>query len=199
MKTRGTLALVILTLVSLPAATAQAQAPAAPAQPALSDGRWTPYLGCWRLLAENVRDRSIQELIRSAAQQAVTPALTVCVRPSGGSSGVTMTTFAEGKKVLEQEIVADGAPHAVMESGCQGTQSSSWSADGFRLFTRVELACHDRPAQTLSGFTLFAQGPTWVDIQTTNGEADPQVRIRRYARTFEQPAGADALAPAPER
>src|SRR4051812_26674475 len=115
-----------------------------------TDGRWTPYFGCWRLLAENIRNQSIAEMIRSAERNAATPAVTVCVEPASTSSGVTTTTFADGKKLLQQTIVADGAGHPVSESGCVGTQTSDWSRDGLRLFTRVEMACNDRPKQTVS-------------------------------------------------
>jgi hypothetical protein len=196
MKTRLILGIFACASLSTLAASAQAPASSASSQAARTDGRWTPYLGCWRLLAENVRNRSVEELIRSAAQSAVVPAVTVCVQPSPTSSGVTLTTFTDGKRVLDQVIVADGAGHPVLESGCEGTQTSDWSGDGFRLFTRVELACHDRPRQTVSGLTLFAQGPAWVDIQAMESGGDQQVRIRRYVRTFDQPQGLDAL-PAP--
>src|SRR4051794_29226374 len=82
---------------------ATAPATAQTATPARADGRWTPYLGCWRLLVENVRNQGIAELIRSATQNATAPTMTVCVQPSAApatSGGVTMTTFADGKKVL---------------------------------------------------------------------------------------------------
>ncbi|HEV3215198.1 MAG TPA: hypothetical protein VGZ27_05720 [Vicinamibacterales bacterium] len=153
------------------------------------DARWTPYLGCWRLLQENVRAEG------AGAPPAATPAgptITVCVAPSGTTSGVAMTTFADGNKILEQTAVADGAPRALAESGCTGTQTSEWSSDGLRLFTHVDLACNDRPAQTLSGLTLFAKGPAWIDIQATTAD-EQQVRIRRYARASDQPDGLAAL------
>ena len=129
-------------------------------------------------------------------QSVVTPAVTVCVQPTSGngpSSGVMMTTFANGKRLLEQTVVADGTGHPVSESGCVGTQTSDWSRDGLRLFTRVEMACNDRPKQTISGLTLFANGPAWVDIQAMNADGDQQVRIRRYVRTLDQPEGLAAL------
>ena len=173
-------------------APALAQTPA----PSRADGRWTPYLGCWRLVVENVRNQGIEDQIRAAVQNAATPTMTVCVQPSATSTGVTMTTFADGNKVLEQAVLADGAGHPVSESGCAGTQTSDWSRDGLRLFTRVEMACSNRPKQTISGLTLFARGPAWVDIQAMESDGDQQVRIRRYVRTLDQPAGMAALPPA---
>jgi hypothetical protein len=197
MKTRMVFGILALALLTLPAPTHAMPAPAQAPEPVdHGHGRWTPYLGCWRLLAENLRNQDTADLIRSATQSATTPAVTVCVQPvssRGAAAGVTMTTFADGKRVLEQTIVADGAGHPVSESGCVGTQTSDWSRDGLRLFTRVEMACNDRPKQTVSGLTLFAKGPAWVDIQAMNADGDQQVRIRRYVRTLDQPAGLAAL------
>jgi hypothetical protein len=179
----------LLVFSAVTVAPALAQTPA----PSRTDGRWTPYLGCWRLLVENVRNQGVDELIQSAAQRATTPAMTVCVQPATASTGVTMITFADGKKVLEQNVVADAAGHPVADSACAGTQTSDWSRDGLRLFTRVEMACNNRPKQTISGLTLFAKGPAWVDIQAMQTDGDQQVRIRRYVRTSDRPEGLSEL------
>lgn len=176
--------------IAFSAATAGAQGSAAPAR--RFDARWTPYLGCWRLLQENVRtDGAIAAPASPAA-----PAITVCVQPSGTTTGVTLTTFAGGKPILEQTIVADASGRPVADSGCTGSQTSEWSRDGYRLFTHVDLACNDRPQQSISGLTMFAKGPSWLDIQATSADGQQQqVRIRRYVRTSEQPEGSAALAP----
>ena len=102
--------------------------------PAAFDSRWNPYLGCWRSCRT------------SAAQSAPVPAGTmVCVRPSG-RFGVAVTTTVDGKNVLEQTIVADGSAQPLSQGDCSGTQTSNWSRDGERLFTRVELDMR-RPAE----------------------------------------------------
>src|SRR5438477_5466005 len=149
---------------ALSATPAMAQTPTA-ARPLTTDGRWTPYLGCWNLVVENVRNQGIEDLIRSAETTAATPKMTVCVQPANrsanGSTGVVMTTFTDGKKVLEQTVLADGAGHPVSDSGCSGTQNSDWSRDGQRLFTKVEMACSNRPKQTLTGITMMTKGPAW--------------------------------------
>jgi uncharacterized membrane protein YgcG len=158
------------------------------------DGRWTPWLGCWRLLQEGVRADVIPNSKSMGRPVGSGPAVTVCVQPSKTTRGVTMTTFADGKQVLEQTIEADGAPHPITESGCTGTQTSDWSRDGLRLFTRVEIACSERPSQTISGLTLIAKGPAWIDIQSTSGN-DQEVRIRRFTPTIEKPEGVAGLPP----
>ena len=147
--------------------------------PAAFDSRWTPYLGCWTVLQDQ------------RFQAARAPAGTmVCVRPSG-RFGVAVTTTVDGKSVLEQTIVADGSPQPISEGDCSGTQTSDWSRDGERLFTRVELACADRPKRSVSGITMLANGQ-WVDAQATVIDGNADVRLRRYRRssdTYTGPAG----------
>jgi hypothetical protein len=75
----------------------------------------------------------------------------------------------------------------VNEAGCQGTQTSEWSRDGERLFTSADVSCNGRPKQHISGITVIAKGPTWVDVQATDVDSGSQVRIRRYRRAIERP------------
>jgi hypothetical protein len=156
-----------------------AQAQQASARPASLDARWTPYLGCWRLHQESVRASGVP----------VSDVMMVCVAPATSSSGVTLTTYAAGRPMLTQTIVADGQSHPVNEADCQGTQTNEWSRDGERLFARVDVSCNGRPRRNISGVTVMTNGPTWVDVQATDIDGDSQVRIRRYQRANERPAG----------
>lgn len=153
---------------------------AAPARaqdtPAAFDSRWTPYLGCWTVV-QNQRGHSTP----------VPAGTMVCVRPSG-RFGVAITTTVDGKNVLEQTIVADGAPQKISQGDCAGTQTSDWSRDGERLFTRVELECANRPKRTVSGVTLLADGH-WIDSQATVIDGNSDVRLRRYRRSSDQYTG----------
>jgi hypothetical protein len=160
-----------------------AQGPESATAPSRIDARWTPYLGCWRLSQENVRSSRVP----------MSDVMMVCVAPSAATGGVTMTTFASGKPVLTQNIVADGQSHPVSEADCQGVQTSEWSHDGERLFTHVDVTCNGRPTRTVSGVTVMTKGSTWVDVQATEVDGDSQVRIRRYQRTIERPYEVDAL------
>jgi hypothetical protein len=181
---KNKLCLVAIALGVLGAVPASAQEPKAPAA-ARFDSRWSPYLGCWRLFQENVSDQNVP----------VASGMMVCVQPSG-TSGVSMTTTVEGKTVLEQKIVADGTAQPVSESDCRGSQTSDWSRDGERLFTRVDIQCADRPKREISGVTLLAKG-SWVDVQATETEGDQDVRIRRYQRSSDQFGAGSGLAGAP--
>ena len=143
------------------------------------DARWTPYLGCWTIAQDQ------------HGQSAPVPAGTmVCVRPSG-RFGVAITTTVDGKTVLEQTIVADGSAQPLSQGDCSGTQTSDWSRDGERLFTRVELDCANRPKRAVSGITLIANGQ-WIDAQATVIDGNSDVRLRRYRRSSDQYSAAPA-------
>jgi hypothetical protein len=152
--------------------------------PGAFDSRWNPYLGCWTISQDRL------------SQSAPIPAGTmVCVRPSG-RAGVTITTTVDGKNVLEQTIVADGSAQPLSQGDCSGTQTSSWSRDGERLFTNVELDCANRPRRTVSGITLLGNGQ-WIDAQATVIDGNSDVRVLRYRRTSDPYTAAPAAATAP--
>src|SRR2546426_10669887 len=68
-----------------------------------TDARWQPWLGCWQLAGKGDGPQ-------------------VCVTPSPQSPGVTLKTRADGKVVLEQTIIADGAQQPLTEASCHGWQ-----------------------------------------------------------------------------
>ena len=152
--------------------------------PAAFDSRWNPYLGCWTIVQDQ---RGVSAPVPAGTM--------VCTRPSG-RFGVAVTTTVDGKNVLEQTILADGSPQPISQGDCSGTQTSTWSRDGERLFTTVELECANRPKRTVSGITLLANG-RWVDAQATVIDGNADVRLRRYRRSSDQYAGAAAATTAP--
>ncbi len=153
--------------------------------PAAFDSRWTPYLGCWTISQEELGQQPVS----------LAPGTMVCVRPSG-RFGVAVTTTVDGKNVLEQTIVADGSAQPLSQADCSGTQTSDWSRDGDRLFTRVSLNCTGRPTREVSGITMMAKGQ-WVDVQATVVDGDHDLRVRRYRRTSDQYGGVPAVTTAP--
>src|SRR6185503_7317998 len=138
------------------------------------DARWTAWLGCWAPLQDDPR-----------ASTRVASDIRVCVLPDGPNA-VKMTTWAADRVVLEQRILADGRQQPLEEKDCRGWQRSEWSATHRQLFTHAELECKNQPRRTISGVTLMAAGPTWVDIQALEVAGDPTVRVRRYQRAADQ-------------
>jgi len=149
------------------------------------DSRWHPYLGCWTI----AKDQLGQEPVILA------PGTMVCVRPSG-RFGVAITTAVDGKDVLDQTIIADGSAQPLSQGECKGTQTSEWSRDGERLFTRVSLDCAGRPARTVSGITTMVKGQ-WVDIQAIVVDNDHDLRVRRYRRSSDPYNGIPATTTSP--
>jgi hypothetical protein len=133
-------------------------APSADAQTV--DARWTPFIGCW-------------ELNDGGASTCVAPA---------APAAATLSTRVEGKQVLEQTIIPDGAAHSVTEEACTGSQRAEWSRDGRKLFTRADLTCANQPLRTVTGFALMTGENSWIDVQAVDIGGGTSVRVRRYRR-----------------
>jgi hypothetical protein len=154
------------------------------------DAKWTPWLGCWRLLQEDLRDAAVSLTGpgTSSVPNRGSEEIMVCVLPGKTHPGVEMATVVGGRPVLQQTIVADGVNRPVTEPDCAGQQSSEWSRNARRLFTRGEVECKGQPKRVVSGIGLMMDGPTWIDIQAVQIDQDQDVRVRRYRRTGEMPA-----------
>ena len=183
--TRFTLACALL-LVALPA---RAQSP---------EPRWQPWIGCWELSADNVRDGAPAAGRLAGDDNAARPrngsAPRVCVM-AAADGGARFETTLRGQAALEHTIVPGAAPRAVDDQECRGIERAEWSADGLRVFTRAELTCAGDPApRKVSGLSLIAPDGTWLDIQSVELGSGETVRVRRYVRADDEllPATAGA-------
>ena len=163
MTTKLMLALMLGLAAAIPAA-------AQDAAPRTLDSRWARFIGCWKIVQENLGEHPVP----------LAPGTTVCVRRSE-SNAIVITTTVDGKDVLEQTIVADGTPQPVSQGDCTGAQTSQWSRDGERLFTKAAITCMGRPPRVVSGLSMMAKG-YWVDSQATLIDGRQDVRVRRYQR-----------------
>ena len=162
----------ITILFALLAVPARAQAP---------DARWEPWLGCWTLAAENLRDAQPQRGVALGQQPSTLDTARVCVTPSGG--GARFETTVGAQTAIDQTIVADAAAHAVKDADCVGTQRAEWSKNGLRLFSSAEITCKGDPGlRRVSGLALIAPNGDWVDIQTVAIGDRETVRVKRYLR-----------------
>ena len=159
---------------------------ATPARAQETDPRWAPWLGCWQLLNERVRDGNPggANAVAAAGERAlgVTSDISVCVVPTPRPDAVTLTTRAANEPVLEQTLVADGRAQSMSEAGCTGTQRAEWSREGRRLFARAELTCTGQPARAVSGIATIAGDGTWIDVQAMESNGRANVRVRRFQR-----------------
>ena len=139
---------------------------AAPARAQTIDARWAPWLGCWEMVVDTPRDNAPQ----------------VCVTrtPNGGAQ---FEVTVSGKSVVEQTVVADGAPHPLLDDECRGEQRAEWSKSGLRLFSSAALACKGDPEpRRVSGLSMIAPNGNWLDIQTVSVGSRETLRVRRYFR-----------------
>jgi hypothetical protein len=138
------------------------------------DARWAPFAGCW-------------DLVDGGA--------TSCVAPSTAGA-VTLTTIVEGKPVLEQTIIADGAAHALTETDCTGSQRHEWSRDGRKLFGRAELRCANQPVRTVTALSLMTGDNSWLDVQAIEIAGSTSLRLRKYRRAAgNAPRPPESIAP----
>lgn len=163
---------------------------------------FVPWVGCWQLLHEGVRDEipSSWAAIDSVASLGQAPSndtdgIRVCVTPAGAAGAFTLTTMAEEAVLLEETIVADGAVHSVEEPGCTGQRQTAWSADGQRLFMRTAMACAGEPRRMVSGVSLMMPGSTWLDIQAVDVDDRAHVRVRRYTRAWDEAPAVSTVSP----
>ncbi len=164
-----------LTALLLAVADAQAQTTA--------DTRWTPFVGCWDLVSEDLPDSGPGAAREASAPRGRTGArrsARVCVEPQG--AGVSMTTTVGEQPALTQSIVPGTSPRPITDDTCRGTESAEWSSDGLRLFSRAVLTCPGEPERSVSGIMLPSSGG-WIDVQAVAVGGRERVRVRHYRRS----------------
>lgn len=134
-----------------------------------ADNEWAGWAGCWRAEAAAAGDL-------------------LCVVPEGGS--VRLVNVADGKVTGESRLHADGASRPVSEGGCEGTEVTQWSADGQRVFTRVELTCGTSIPRRVSSIYSMLSPREWVNVQSIGAGDQATARTIRY--TLVDPSEAPA-------
>ena len=142
------------------------------------DGRWLPWIGCWR----------------SADTRAPEQGVRVCVVPAGEASA-RILTLADEQTIIDETFVADGIRHDVSEATCRGSRQTRWSADNTRLYSTADITCDGQSPRHVSGLSLLSPDGRWIDIQVVTMGIRENVRVRRYARTGELPPDRSLLSP----
>src|SRR5215216_4099698 len=97
---------------------------ALPAHAQTADSHWEPWLGCWELTADNVREGT--PAARRLAEGSLTARRNsdsiprVCVTAAGG--GARFETTVRGQAAVDQAIIADAVERPLTDAECQGTQ-----------------------------------------------------------------------------
>ena len=148
-----------------------------------ADSRWTPFLGCWSLIEDAVRQPLFADPDEESRQED-RPMGLVCLAPEG--DGVRLETFSGEEVFLEETLVADGQRHELTQGKCRGWQQLDWSKDGSVLFTRSELVCEEGRTRTLTGVSMLTDGSTWVELQSLGSDQGRAVLTRRYRAANEE-------------
>jgi len=128
--------------------------------PADTDGRWTPFIGCWEPTG-NDSDAGI-----------------LCVVPE--SEGVHIFTWSEGAETTSDLLIADGNRRDAVMEGCEGYESSQFSADGRRIFTRSEFVCGGNTGRESSGIMSMISPTEWIDVHSLDSEGEHVAWVQRF-------------------
>ena len=124
------------------------------------DRRWTPFLGCWEPTSETAETGLL------------------CVVPSG--PGVEVFTWRDGEEVTNDLLLADGVAREAVIEGCEGSESSEFSSDGRRVFTRSEFNCGGDAQRESSGIMSMISPTEWVDVHSLDVEGERVAWVQRF-------------------
>lgn len=142
--------------------------PAVPAQHAEPGPRWRGFIGCFTAMpADEMLDK------------ATTSARIVCITPSTSPDVAVISAVADGKLLTRDSIDASGRVRGVNDSGCAGTQTARWSADGRRVFLRSSTSCQGIPTE-MSAILAVTPAGDWVDIRRISTPQRSNVRVAKY-------------------
>ncbi len=153
-------------VLSLAAGARAQQAPAAPA-PDLERLAW---LGCWELEAQ----------AREGSQEPLQGQRLVCLSPGERPDSLALTSFVDGRVVMEQALVTDGSKQPVDDGGCAGWERAILSADGRRLYQQSETTCAGGNDRSMTGAAVMLSARRWVDIHVVRTDGEREIMIRRY-------------------
>ena len=162
--------------VTLAAAALLASAVAAGAQQtqlASTDGRWTPWVGCWQASS---RDAVTQELAPNKSLPVV------CVVPAPGNATVDLVTIDSGTAGKPERVDANGSRRAVAREGCTGWETAQFSADAKRIYVRSEHQCTGNRTRTSTGIMSISPNGEWLDVQGVKVDTHSGVRVVHYGR-----------------
>lgn len=181
MRSSGRILAVALTLLVAPVVSLPAPAAAQSAmvgrtetQAELLEPRWLPWLGCWELTVDVIDNRQIEDTARRV----------VCVAPRLDGLGVNLTTHLDSQVIAQNTVVADGQERMLPETNCHGTQTASWSADGYRLYSSVTAACANEIERSLVGLSMLVEGNRWIELQSVSIDDGNhrELLVRQYER-----------------
>ena len=155
-----------------------------------ADARWVPWLGCWQSLDDQFgalkASRDNQPEPNTAVANGVKDGSLVCLSPAKHDEGIELEILVGNRSFLKKTIRADGLRHRIEESECSGWQSSEWSSNGYRFFTKAELDCEDLSHRSVSGISFMKSPSIWVDVQVVETGGHQALTVHRYRPVSKQ-------------
>jgi hypothetical protein len=133
---------------------------ASPAAAQDVDDRWMAFLGCW----EPTSDEADAGLL--------------CVRPLEG--GVELFTVVDGEVTTSDVMVANGEQRTRSMEGCRGSETSEFSADGRRVFTRSEFVCGESLPRSSTGVMSLTAPTQWLDVRSMDVDGEQVAWVQEY-------------------
>ncbi|MEP6835301.1 MAG: hypothetical protein ABJB74_18090 [Gemmatimonas sp.] len=137
------------------------------AQTQTTDSRWQAFMGCW---VPDAADAAIGTNSVSGSM--------VCVVPVQNSPSVDIATIHNRVVVNRDRFTVTGERVAKKADDCGGFETSNWSADGHRIYSRSEYKCGTLDVKGSSMFTLSSTGD-WLQVQGTAVGLNSGARIVR--------------------
>ena len=153
-----------------------------------SGAGWAAYYGCWApgdpsLAAVESRRVLVEGTLTDIAPpDAYATGPMRCVLPGSANDRVQMLTVRRGRVLDRQEVIADGADHAVDRDGCTGRERATWTGGGARLIVRGELACTGGTAGTTSSMLDVMSPSSWVQVSGIRSGKNVEARPQWYRR-----------------
>ena len=133
---------------------------AAPLAAQERDGRWMAFLGCWEPIGE------------------VTDSGLLCVRTV--EDGVELFTVVAGEITTSDVMVANAEQRPRSMEGCEGWETSEFSADSRRVFTRSEFVCGEGLPRASSGVMSLTAPTQWLDVRSVDVGGEQVAWVQRY-------------------
>ena len=142
-------------------------------QLASTDGRWTPWVGCWQASS---RDALTLDLAPNKA------APVVCIVPAAGNGTIDLVTITGDKAEAPERVDANGTRRDVTREGCTGWETAEFSPDAKRIYLHSEHQCTGNRTRLSTGIMSISPNGEWLDVQGVKVESHTGVRVVHYGR-----------------
>lgn len=129
---------------------------------AQTDGRWTPFYGCWEPAA-GASDGGL-----------------LCFRPTSDDVGVEMLTVLDGEVVTTEVFRADGKAQQIEREGCTGSETAEFAQDPGRIFTRSLYTCEGDVTRSATGIMSMTAPGQWIDVRAVAVGERPLAWVQFY-------------------